>query len=93
VARGGDYAPPAAPDSQARTTFAHTGGFTMFLLRWALLFLVVAVIAAVFGYGGVAEGATDIARVLFFIFVTIFVLLLIAGAATYRAVAGPGDGV
>jgi len=60
----------------------------MFLLRWALLFLVIALIAAVFGFGGVAEGATDIARVLFFVFVVVFVLLLIAGAATYNAVAG-----
>ena len=65
----------------------------MFLLRWALLFLVIALIAAVFGFGGVAEGATDIARVLFFIFVAVFVVLLILGAATYRAVAGPGEGV
>ncbi|HSQ58214.1 MAG TPA: DUF1328 domain-containing protein [Gemmata sp.] len=61
----------------------------MFLLRWALLFLVVALIAAVFGYGGVAAGAADIARVLFFIFVAIFVVLLILGAMTYRSVAGP----
>lgn len=63
----------------------------MFLLRWALLFLIVAAIAAVFGFGNVAEGATDIAKVLFFIFVGLFVLLLIGGAMTYRAVAGPSD--
>lgn len=63
----------------------------MFLLRWALLFLIVAVIAAVFGFGNVAEGATDIAKVLFYIFLAICAILLIAGAMTYRAVAGPGD--
>jgi uncharacterized membrane protein YtjA (UPF0391 family) len=63
----------------------------MFLLRWALLFLVVAVIAAVFGFGNVAEGATDIAKVLFYIFLAICAILLIAGAMTYRAIAGPGD--
>ncbi len=63
----------------------------MFLLRWALLFLVVAVIAAVLGFGNVAEGATDIAKVLFYIFLAICAILLIAGAMTYRAVAGPGD--
>jgi uncharacterized membrane protein YtjA (UPF0391 family) len=63
----------------------------MFLLRWALLFLVVAVIAAIFGFGNVAEGATDIAKVLFYIFAVIFVLLIVAGAMTYRAVAGPSD--
>jgi uncharacterized membrane protein YtjA (UPF0391 family) len=61
----------------------------MFLLRWALLFLVIALIAAAFGYGGIAAGAADIARVLFFIFLAIFVILLVAGAMTYRSVAGP----
>jgi uncharacterized membrane protein YtjA (UPF0391 family) len=60
----------------------------MFLLRWALLFLIVALVAAVFGFGGVAEGATDVARVLFFIFVAVFVVLLILGATTYSAVVG-----
>ena len=63
----------------------------MFLLRWALVFLVVAVIAAIFGFGDVAAGATDIAKVLFFIFLAICAILLIATAMTYRAVAGPGD--
>jgi uncharacterized membrane protein YtjA (UPF0391 family) len=65
--------------------------FTMFLLRWALLFLLVAVIAAVFGFGNVAEGATDIAKVLFFIFLGLFVLLQIGGSMTYSAVARPSD--
>lgn len=63
----------------------------MALLRWALLFLVIAVIAAIFGFGNVAAGATEIAKVLFYIFLAICVILLIAGAATYRAVAGPGS--
>ena len=63
----------------------------MMLLRWALLFLIIAVIAAVFGFGNVAEGAADIAKVFFYIFLAICALLLIAGAMTYRAVAGPGD--
>ncbi len=61
----------------------------MFLLRWALMFLLIALVAAVFGFGGVAEGATEIARVLFFVFMLIFVVLLILGAMTYEAVAGP----
>jgi uncharacterized membrane protein YtjA (UPF0391 family) len=62
----------------------------MMLLRWALVFLIVAVIAAVFGFGNVAEGAADIAKVLFYIFLAICAILLIAGAMTYRAIAGPG---
>lgn len=48
------------------------------MLRLALMFLVVALIAALFGFTGIAAAATEIARFLFFIFVTCFVLLLLA---------------
>jgi uncharacterized membrane protein YtjA (UPF0391 family) len=61
----------------------------MALLRWAVVFLIVALIAALFGFGNIAAGATDIARVLFFVFVAICVILFVLGAATYRSVAGP----
>ena len=50
------------------------------MLRWSVVFFVVALIAAVFGFGGVAAGAASIAKVLFFIFLAIFVITLIAGA-------------
>jgi uncharacterized membrane protein YtjA (UPF0391 family) len=50
------------------------------MLRWALIFLVVALIAAFLGFGGVAAGATDIAKVLFYVFLILFVVSLIAGA-------------
>ena len=42
------------------------------MLRWALTFLVVAIIAAVLGFGGIADFATDIARLLFFVFIILF---------------------
>jgi uncharacterized membrane protein YtjA (UPF0391 family) len=42
------------------------------MLRWSLAFFIVAIIAAVFGFGGIAAGATDIARLLFFFFVVVF---------------------
>jgi uncharacterized membrane protein YtjA (UPF0391 family) len=61
----------------------------MFLLRWALLFFIVAVIAAIFGFGGVAVGAVDIAQTLFFIFIVIFAILLVAGLFVGRTIAGP----
>ena len=38
------------------------------MLRFAIIFLVVALIAAVFGFGGIAAGATGIAKVLFVMF-------------------------
>jgi uncharacterized membrane protein YtjA (UPF0391 family) len=44
------------------------------MLRWAVTFLVVALVAAVFGFGGIAGAATDIARVLFFVFVVMFII-------------------
>ncbi|MFB6372494.1 MAG: DUF1328 domain-containing protein [Bradymonadaceae bacterium] len=50
-------------------------------LRWALIFFIVAVIAAVFGFGGIAAGAASIAEVLFYIFVGLFLISLIAGLA------------
>jgi uncharacterized membrane protein YtjA (UPF0391 family) len=49
------------------------------MLKWALVFLVVAIVAAVFGFGGIAAGAATIAKILFFVFLGIFLLMLIAG--------------
>ena len=49
------------------------------LLKWAAIFLVIALIAAAFGFGEIAEGAADVARVLFsHIFMAIFVVMLVA---------------
>ena len=55
------------------------------MLRWSLGFFVVAIIAAVFGFGGIATGAADIARVLFFIFLVVFVVSLLAGLGRRRS--------
>jgi uncharacterized membrane protein YtjA (UPF0391 family) len=52
------------------------------MLRWTVIFLVVAVRAAIFGFGGIAAGAAGIAKVLFFIFIVLFLLSLIAGRKT-----------
>ena len=49
------------------------------MLKLALFFLVVSIIAAVFGFGGIAAASADIARILFFIAIVIFVVLLVAG--------------
>lgn len=58
----------------------------MGLLKWALIFLVVAGISALFGFGGIAEGAADIAKVLFYIFLAICLVLFLLGFFTYKAV-------
>lgn len=49
------------------------------MLKWAAIFLVIALIAAVFGFGGIAAGAAEIAKILFFLFLAIFVAALILG--------------
>ena len=54
------------------------------MLYWAVVFLVIALVAALFGFGGIASAAVGIAKVLFFLFVVIFVVTLILGLARRR---------
>ena len=49
------------------------------MLRYAIVFFVIAIIAALFGFGGIAAGATEIAKILFFVFLILFVVSLVAG--------------
>ena len=46
------------------------------MLRWALMFLVIALVAALFGFGGVAGTSMSAARILFFVFLVMFVISL-----------------
>ncbi len=56
------------------------------MLSWALTFLVLALIAAVLGFGGIAAGAANIAQILFIVFLVLFVVSLIANAVRGRSV-------
>ena len=49
------------------------------MLGWALVFFIVAIIAALFGFGGIAEGAETIGMILFFVFLVLFIISLVAG--------------
>lgn len=49
------------------------------MLRWSITFLVIAIIAAIFGFGGISESAAGIAEILFYIFLVLFVISLIFG--------------
>jgi uncharacterized membrane protein YtjA (UPF0391 family) len=44
------------------------------MLYWALMFLLVAIVAALFGFTGIAVAAASIAKLLFFIFLLLFVI-------------------
>lgn len=49
------------------------------MLSWSITFLIIAIIAAVLGFGGIAGTAVGIAKLLFFIFIVLFILSLIFG--------------
>lgn len=51
------------------------------MLRWALIFFLISLVAALFGFTEIAVGAAAVAKVLFFIFIVLFLIALIAGLA------------
>lgn len=58
---------------------------TEIMLSWALSFLVLALIAAAFGFGGIAASAAGIAKILFFVFIVLFALSLISNLTNGRS--------
>ncbi|MEJ0026496.1 MAG: DUF1328 domain-containing protein [Rhizomicrobium sp.] len=58
------------------------------MLRWAVLFLVIGLVAGILGFGGIAGASFAIAKTLFFVFMLIFLVLLIAGLTVGRRVTG-----
>jgi uncharacterized membrane protein YtjA (UPF0391 family) len=53
------------------------------MLKWAIIFAIVSVVAAIFGFGGVSEAAGDIAKIIFFVFLALCVIF--AGLAIFAA--------
>lgn len=49
------------------------------MLYWTLIFLVIALVAGLFGFGGIASASAGIAKILFAIFLVLFVVSLIFG--------------
>lgn len=49
------------------------------MLYWALVFFIVALVAALFGFTSIAAGAATVAKVLFFLFLVLFVISLLVG--------------
>jgi uncharacterized membrane protein YtjA (UPF0391 family) len=56
------------------------------MLRWAAIFFVISIVAALLGFGGIAEGAAEIAKVLFYIFLAVFVTLLVLGLVAAKKI-------
>ena len=49
------------------------------MLHYTVVFFVIAIIAAVFGFGGIAAGATSIAKILFFVFLAMTIIFYLMG--------------
>jgi uncharacterized membrane protein YtjA (UPF0391 family) len=62
----------------------HLGGNQM--LRWAVIFLIIALAAALFGFTGIAAAAAGIAKFLFFLFLVMCLIFFIIGLSAGRKV-------
>ena len=47
------------------------------MLTWAIIFLVIAIVAGIFGFGGISSASAGIARILFFALIVAFIISLI----------------
>jgi uncharacterized membrane protein YtjA (UPF0391 family) len=56
------------------------------MLRWALIFLVVGLVLALLGFGGIGGAFIGIAKILFYIFLVLFVIFLVLGLMGGRRV-------
>ena len=56
------------------------------MLKWALIFLVVGLVLGAMGFGGIGGAFVDIAKILFFIAIALFVIFLILALVAGRAV-------
>ncbi len=54
------------------------------MLRWALGFFVLALVAALFGFGGLAATSAGIAKTLFYVFLVVFLVSLVFGLTATR---------
>ena len=54
------------------------------MLGWVVTFLIVALVAGVLGFGGVAGASIEIAKIIFFIAVVLFLLSAVVGLARGR---------
>ena len=60
------------------------------MLGWVVTFLVIALIAGILGFGGIAGASMGIAKILFFVFVVLFLVSLVMHLVRGRGVGGPG---
>ena len=58
------------------------------MLYWAFVFLVIAIVAGALGFGGIAGAAAGIAKLLFGLFLLLFVIGLALGLGVFKSISG-----
>jgi uncharacterized membrane protein YtjA (UPF0391 family) len=58
------------------------------MLRWALVFLIIGLVAGLLGFTSIAGAAIGIAQILFFLFLALFLIFLVLGLTVFRAASG-----
>ena len=62
------------------------------MLKWAIAFLVISLMAGALGFTGVAGAAMGLAKILFFLFLVLFVAFLLLGVTVFRKITGEDAG-
>jgi uncharacterized membrane protein YtjA (UPF0391 family) len=68
------------------TGFSRSARKETVMLKWALIFAVVALVAGAFGFTGIAAGAAGIAKILFVVFLVLFVAVLLFALLGAKAI-------
>lgn len=55
------------------------------MLKWALVFFIVSLVAALFGFTGIASGAAAIAKILFYVALFLFLIFVVLGLLAAKA--------
>jgi uncharacterized membrane protein YtjA (UPF0391 family) len=56
------------------------------MLKWSVIFLIIAIIAGLLGFTTIAGTSIAIAKVLFFVFLVIFIITLLIGGALFKGI-------
>jgi uncharacterized membrane protein YtjA (UPF0391 family) len=54
------------------------------MLKWSFIFLAIAIVAGIFGFTGIEESAAGIAKVLFFIFLAVWLIIFVLGLTIFK---------
>ena len=55
------------------------------MLKWTVIFFIIAIIAGIFGFTGIEAGAAAIAKTIFFVFVALVVISFLLGITIFKS--------